>query len=190
ALDTFHGSQPDEAGIDSARLRRLVAPTLAAAIWRALVDALVVDGALVRHGAWLHRPGHRVEPDADERALLDRLHPLLVAGRFDPPWVRDLAAKVGIDEERVRRSLRKASVLGEVHQVVRDLFYARECVDELAAIVRTLAGDAPLEAARLRDALGLGRKRTIQLLEYLDRVGYTRRVRDAHVLRGDGGGMA
>ena len=53
-----------------------------------------------------------------------------------------------------------------------------------------LAADGPLEAARLRDAIGLGRKRTIQLLEYFDRVGYTRRVRDAHILRGDGYGSA
>ncbi len=40
--------------------------------------------------------------------------------------------------------------------------------------------------ARFRDTLGLGRKRAIQILEFFDRVGYTRRVRDAHVLRPDG----
>jgi selenocysteine-specific elongation factor len=38
-------------------------------------------------------------------------------------------------------------------------------------------------AARFRDVVGLGRKRAIQILEFFDRVGYTRRVRDAHVLR-------
>ena len=31
----------------------------------------------------------------------------------------------------------------------------------------------------------LGRKRTIQILEFFDRVGHTRRIRDAHVLRGE-----
>ncbi|MNY76882.1 Selenocysteine-specific elongation factor [compost metagenome] len=36
-----------------------------------------------------------------------------------------------------------------------------------------------------RDATGLGRKRAIQVLEFFDRVGYTRRVRDAHVLRAE-----
>jgi selenocysteine-specific elongation factor len=44
-----------------------------------------------------------------------------------------------------------------------------------------------VEAARYRDAIGLGRKRAIQILEYFDRVGYTRRVRDAHVVRLDSG---
>ena len=44
---------------------------------------------------------------------------------------------------------------------------------------------AGLNAAAFRDATGLGRKRAIQILEFFDRVGYTRRVRDNHVLRGE-----
>jgi selenocysteine-specific elongation factor len=38
-------------------------------------------------------------------------------------------------------------------------------------------------AAEFRDKSGLGRKRAIQMLEFFDRVGYTRRVREAHRLR-------
>jgi selenocysteine-specific elongation factor len=71
---------------------------------------------------------------------------------------------------------------------VRDLFYARESIGELAAIVGRIAHeDGAGTAARYRDAVGVGRKRSIQILEFFDRVGYTRRVRDAHVLRGEGG---
>jgi selenocysteine-specific elongation factor len=42
-------------------------------------------------------------------------------------------------------------------------------------------------AARYRDAVGVGRKRAIQILEFFDRVGFTRRVQDSHVLRRDSG---
>jgi selenocysteine-specific elongation factor len=52
----------------------------------------------------------------------------------------------------------------------------------LRSTVRTRDG---VSAARFRDAVGLGRKRAIQILEFFDRVGYTRRVRDAHVLRAE-----
>ncbi|MBN8749814.1 MAG: SelB C-terminal domain-containing protein [Variovorax sp.] len=40
-----------------------------------------------------------------------------------------------------------------------------------------------VEARDFRDAVQLGRKRAIQILEFFDRVGYTRRVGDAHLLR-------
>jgi selenocysteine-specific elongation factor len=42
-----------------------------------------------------------------------------------------------------------------------------------------------VHAAQYRDAIGVGRKRAIQILEFFDRVGYTRRTRDARVLRVD-----
>ena len=39
-------------------------------------------------------------------------------------------------------------------------------------------------AADLRDRIGGGRKVAIHILEFFDRIGYTRRVRDTHILRG------
>jgi selenocysteine-specific elongation factor len=84
--------------------------------------------------------------------------------------------------------LRKLVAQGAVHQIVHDHFYDCDRVAELAAVVNALALErGAVEAARYRDAVGLGRKRAIQILEYFDRVGYTRRVRDSHVVRGDSG---
>ena len=188
ALQAFHAREPDEPGIGGDRLRRIVAPTLADALWRALVDELVHDHQVLRSGSWLYRPEHRVVLSESEAVLLQKLLPAIVAGRFDPPWVRDLAASVNAPEDAVRTTLRKATAQGDVHQIVRDLFYARERVDELVAILRELAQrHGAVEAAQFRDALGLGRKRTVQILEFFDRIGYTRRVRDAHMLRTDSG---
>jgi selenocysteine-specific elongation factor len=46
-----------------------------------------------------------------------------------------------------------------------------------------------VRAAVLRDRIGGGRKRAIQLLEFFDRVGFTRRVGEgrqrAHLIRGE-----
>ena len=111
----------------------------------------------------------------DETALAGALLPLLAEGRYDPPWVRDLARLRGEPEERVRLLLRKLLRRGEVAQVVKDLFYHRDRVRELATLARGLAAaPAGLNAAAFRDATGLGRKRAIQILEFFDRVGYTR----------------
>ena len=89
-------------------------------------------------------------------------------------------------DDEVRAVLRKCVVLGGVFQIVRDLFYHRDCVRELARILKGLVDDhGAVEAAHFRDAIGVGRKRAIQILEFFDRVGYTRRTRNARVLRVD-----
>ena len=154
--------------------------------WQVLLDDLQAQGRIARNGPWLHLPGHAATLSDDETALAGALLPLLAEGRYDPPWVRDLARLRGEPEERVRLLLRKLLRRGEVAQVVKDLFYHRDRVRELATLARGLAAaPAGLNAAAFRDATGLGRKRAIQILEFFDRVGYTRRVRDNHVLRGE-----
>lgn len=188
ALQTFHEREPDEPGPDIGRLRRMALPEVSEVLWRALIATLVYERQVLRSGPWLHLPQHTVALSAADQELARRLQPLIAAGKFDPPWVRDLAAASKEPEERVREVLRKSVTQGSVFQVVRDLFYDRECIGELAAIIARLARErGAVDAAHCRDVLGLGRKRTVQILEFFDRIGYTRRVRDSHVLRHDSG---
>lgn len=188
ALAEFHARSPDEPGPDVGRLRRMAFPEMSAALWRKIVDELTSDGRLHRRGPWVHLPAHTVKLNAEDQALIARLQPLIAAGRFDPPWVRSLAAAVDAPEQRVREVLHKQALAGEVCEIVHDLFYDRGRVQELAALAANLAQtDGAVTAARYRDASGLGRKRAIQILEYFDRVGYTRRANEAHVLRSDSG---
>lgn len=194
-LDTlarFHEKYPDEPGINAARLRRMAWPGLIHPqhdkLWRALLDEMLAAQQLTSSGAWLHLPGHSVQLSAPEQTLAEQLMPRLQDGRFDPPWVRDLAADIGTGEEVVRQLLRKLARQGDVFQVVKDLFYTAANMDELARIIKELACATPngeVVAREFRDATGLGRKRAIQIIECFDRLGYTRRVRDAHVLRPD-----
>jgi selenocysteine-specific elongation factor len=161
-------------------------PTLADAVWRSVIDELVQSQAVRRSGHWLHLPEHRISLSEREQQLAQNLHSVIAAGRFNPPWVRDLAVTVRAPDDEVRLVLRKCVVQGEVYQIVPDLFYDRECVRELARVLKQLSDrQGVVEAAGYRDAIGVGRKRTIQILEFFDRVGYTRRTLNARVLRVD-----
>jgi selenocysteine-specific elongation factor len=188
ALRKFHVESPDEPGPDVGRLRRIALPQLADGLWRALIAELTSERTILRSGPWLYLPGHAVTLSEGETRLARKLQPLIAAGRFNPPWVRDLANAVHEPEDLVRQLLRKQVTQGIVYQVVHDLFYDRTCIDELATVVATLAREhGTVEAAQYRDAVGLGRKRAIQILEFFDRVGHTRRMRDSRVLRADSG---
>jgi len=186
ALRRFHDESPDEPGPEVGRLRRIAFPDMPAGLWRALLDELARERRVLSSGAWVHLPEHRVTLTETDQVLAGKLGPLIAAGRFDPPWVRDLASAVREPEDRVRTVLRKLLTQGRVCQVVRDLYYDRERIAELAGMIRALSRDSgSVNAAGFRDAVGLGRKRAIQILEFFDRVGYTRRLHDAHVLRPD-----
>ena len=185
-LAEFHRTAPDEVGPDARRLKRLAGPRTDDALWRHALDALIARGALVRSGTWLHLPDHAARLNEVEQKLAQKLLPRLADGGFDPPWVRDLAKDSGASEAMVRQTLASLARRGETFQVVKDLYYPLATVERLAALARDcLAQPEGLQAASFRDATGLGRKRAIQLLEFFDRVGYTRRVKDTHLLRPD-----
>ncbi|NVI83488.1 selenocysteine-specific translation elongation factor [Janthinobacterium sp. BJB401] len=194
ALETFHARAPDEAGPELWRLKRIVDAEMEDALWSHLVEGLLARGEILARGASLHLPAHSVELTPQEQAVAEPLLAGLEQGRFDPPWTRDLARGFGLAEDETRKLLRKLAKAGQISQVVHDLFYHPSALAELAQLVRALAEKAELDeglahgsgavgAATFRDASGLGRKRAIQVLEFFDRVGYTRRVGNGHLLR-------
>jgi selenocysteine-specific elongation factor len=186
ALARFHQMHPDELGPDRARLKRIAFPRLDAALYDALIADLLAEGKARRSEPWLHLPQHDNAPSAQERALLDAILPRLLETPFDPLWVRDLAKHCARPEAVVRAAMIRASKRGEIFQIVRDLFYHPVAVRDLAATANRLyQSDGEVRAAAFRDATGLGRKRAIQILEFFDRVGFTRRARDKHVVRAD-----
>ena len=80
------------------------------------------------------------------------------------------------------------------HELLLDkLGLSQALVDALgaaAAVLVSFLAQEALSIARYRDATGLGRKRAIQILEFFDRTGLTRRVRDTHFLRSDSAWLA
>jgi selenocysteine-specific elongation factor len=188
ALAAHHARYPEELGPDAARLRRLAQPRLAEPLWQGLLAQLRADGAVRQRGAFVHLREHGVHLSATEERIAQKVAPGLTAAAFEGAWVRDLARDAGEPEALVRVTLARLAQRGELHQVVKDLYYPPATMATLAAIARQVArrhAGGEVTAATYRDATALGRKRAIQLLEYFDRAGLLRRVGDVHRLRSD-----
>ncbi|WP_417786920.1 selenocysteine-specific translation elongation factor [Stutzerimonas xanthomarina] len=186
ALKRFHETQPDELGPDRDRLRRYALPQLERPVYLALLERTLAAGTIEANGPWLHLPGHRVHLSEEEESLKARLWPRLESARFNPPWVRDLAGELEIEEDRVRHLLRKLSRIGELQQVVKDLFYPNSTIRQLAnQMLEMERQSGVIRAAAFRDQIQLGRKRSIQLLEHFDRIGLTRRFGNERKIRPD-----
>ena len=187
ALAADHERNPERLGPDRERLRRLTDPSLPRPVFAALVDALVADGRIAVHGALLHLPGHAVKLSVpDEKLWNEDIRPMLRARPFNPPRVRDVARSLQLEEDRVRRLCRMLVGQGELFLVAHDHYFPRESVADLADILRSLHEcDGEARAATFRDRIGTGRKVAIQILEFFDRVGVSRRIGDSHRLHQD-----
>jgi selenocysteine-specific elongation factor len=184
ALTQLHRQEPDSFGVEAGRLKRIALPRADAAVADHAIHQLIAQGRVARHGAFLQLREHAVRLSEQEQRLAQRILPLLQAGGADPSWVRDFAHDLKQPEAAVRAALARQAQRGAVFQVVKDLYLHRDTVVKLAATVRELGQrDGVVRAAPFRDATGLGRKRAIQILEFFDRIGLLRRVRDEHLVR-------
>lgn len=183
-LKDYHARWPEDMGPDSKRARRLAAPRMPEPLWTQLLQHLITQSKVAQRNGFVHLPAHGEQLREADRIVAQRALPLLLQGRYDPPWVRDIAVDTRLPETQVRSVLARLARSGEVFQVVKDLYYHPRVVHELAQLAREIERrDGQVTAAAFRDATELGRKRAIQILEFFDRVGYLRRVGDIHLLR-------
>ncbi|HET7833064.1 MAG TPA: selenocysteine-specific translation elongation factor [Gallionella sp.] len=179
-----HEQTPDSLGPDRARMHRMALPAVARPVFSELLDELLADGKIARSGPWLHLPEHRITLGAAEEKLWQCIQPLLQEEPFQPPRVRDIAHELGIDEADIRQLLRRVTRIGDVYLVAHDHYFTKEAVAQLSGIIRKQAeAQECVRAAEFRDEIGTGRKLAIQILEFFDRIGYTRRTGDEHRLR-------
>ncbi|MFC0266569.1 selenocysteine-specific translation elongation factor [Kushneria aurantia] len=179
-----HEREPATAGTERERLRRQTLPGLPGTLFRQLLTPLIEAGRLQQQGPFVALPGHQARLSADDEALWQRIEPLLTASPFEPPRVRDIATRESIDERRVRAVLTAAARLGRVYHVRRDHFFLAPVVYDMARLVGELEkAEGAARVASFRDRLGTGRKLALSILEFFDRIGFTRRVRDDHVIR-------
>ena len=188
ALAAWHRAQPDTLGPGRPVLLRQLRAEAPEAALDAALSALAASGRAVRQGPAWRLPDHRPRlTPADER-LWKRIGPLLGAEELQAPRVREIAAALGLEPATVEQFLARAERLGRVARVADNRFFLPETLTRLAAIAAELAEGSPegaFTAAAFRDRCGIGRNVTIQILEFLDKMGATRRVGDARIaLRG------
>ncbi|HDG9183261.1 TPA: selenocysteine-specific translation elongation factor [Citrobacter freundii] len=180
-LATYHDQHRDEPGPGRERLRRMALPMEDEALVLLLIENMRESGVIHSHHGWLHLPDHKAGFSDEQQAIWQKAEPLF---GDEPWWVRDLAKQTGTDEQMMRVVLRQAAQQGIITAIVKDRYYRNDRIVAFANMIRELDQDRGSTcAADFRDRLNIGRKLAIQILEYFDRIGFTRRRGNDHLLR-------
>jgi selenocysteine-specific elongation factor len=188
ALSTWHRTQPDALGPSRPALITQLRGEAPEAALDAALSELAARGRVIHQGPIWRLPEHQPRLTRADEQLWERVYPSLVAGDLRPPRVRELATMLALEPEAVQRFLVRVERLGRVARVADNRFFLPGTLARLAEIACELAdssADGTFTAAMFKERSGVGRNLTIQILEYFDRTGATRRAGDVRfVLRG------
>lgn len=186
-LQAWHAAHPERLGPGEGELGLAGTLHLPLSLWRALLRHWLDQGRLGRQAWAWHLPQHQPQLQAADQQLLERLRPLLLEGGLRPPIVGELSQLLGIELAELKLFLQRMQRAGQLIAVAPNRYYLPQQVDGLVALARQLVADSAsgsFSAADYRDASGIGRNLTIQVLEYLDRAGVTRFMREQRFLAG------
>jgi selenocysteine-specific elongation factor len=176
ALAKFHSDNKDAKGIAEEALRRMVGRALPKEVFAQIVQELAAAGALSASGGTLRLAEHRAQLAPQDAALWKKLGPVFEASELRPPSLGNLAEEAGTDVRSVERFLVRAARLGLVVQITAKGFLLPDALEQLGAMAEAIAKeDGTLTIKALRDKSGIGRNVTIEVAEYFDRIGFTRR---------------
>jgi len=177
ALADYHDTHRLETGMPVDQLRRIDPDP---EIVDAGLDVLVQEGAAAVEGNRARLAAHTVAPSAGDATVMNAIRNALRRAGFEGLGSAELGTAVGHGpiEPILGFLVSRASVV----RVGRDRFLDADIVQEVVRQAREeLTDSGELGPAQMRARLGLTRKFSIPLLEWLDGQGYTIRQGDIRV---------
>jgi selenocysteine-specific elongation factor len=150
---------------------------------RPLLDHFVHERKVKLLGRFVCAPAFAPSLSATDEKVLAGMIREIRDGRFQPPGPAETPAAAGLDRKRVERLTTLAVALGELVRVDASTYLHADCELELRETVADLIGKAGgVTVAQIRETLQSSRKFVVPFVEYLDRIGFTKRSGDVRVL--------
>jgi selenocysteine-specific elongation factor len=183
ALDEYLDEHPRATAMPLATLHAKVCPRLESTVFRALVDRLVSDGQVESTADGLHTAGHQQQFTAAELSLAERIESTLTFRGKTPPKLEALARAVDKPVKQLIRFLGELERAGRVIQITRGVYLTNhDYKDWQERALNYLQHNSTMSLAQFRDEIGCGRELAMQVLEFFDGAGVTRRQGNVRVL--------
>jgi selenocysteine-specific elongation factor len=179
ALAAAHNRSPDAVGPAEDR----IVPNLSREVSAALVAELAREGVVVKEGTYVRLAAHLPKMSATDAALWRKVAPCLDEGGLRPPSLHEIATAIGENPKKLESFFVRAGRLGYVVRTSENRFFPSATLRRLGEIAEAIAGESErklVTAISFRDRSAIGRNLTIEVLEYFDRIKFTRRIGDAH----------
>ncbi len=182
-LERWHSEHPGAQGVDEYQILHGSGIAMSPEIQAVVAAELAREGALVKTELGLRLPTHQARLASADARLWERIEEALTEAGSKPLAARDLALSTGLEPRRIEVLLTQAARLGLVHYVSKSRVARPEELLRLAGIVERIAqstSDGTVSVAELRDASGIGRNMSVEILEYFDKKRFTQRIGDRH----------
>jgi len=174
--DRAHKQNPERRGVNVSELRAEL-EIQSDKLFSAVILELTRNG-FARSENQIGRVSHRPSLPPELVTAAENIRATLSAKRFDPP-----DRKAFSQDRHLQQALRFLIDQGEIVEISSEIVVLREADEQMQnAVTELLSKHGSATASQVRQKIGTSRRVIIPFLEYLDRIGVTRRIGDDRVL--------
>ncbi|MGR3220534.1 MAG: selenocysteine-specific translation elongation factor [Candidatus Anammoxibacter sp.] len=182
-LKQFHKKNPLMAGMEDNQLRLQFGKELPGELFTLLISKLISGKGVRVTQNKVALYNFKVNmPDADMQKL-ESLEAAILKNGFAPPSTDELIRKVNGEEKHIESLLNYLVETGRAVEVSRKLYYHNSVIVQLKELISNhIKKNKSISASEFRDITNTSRKFVIPLLEYFDKVRFTKRTGDKRIL--------
>jgi selenocysteine-specific elongation factor len=175
-LAEWHSARPMEPGIRPESLRKLAYPQIPAKLSKAVLEDRIHAGQIVHQEQLVRALGHKPTLSPQVQREWQQLETQMRARGLNIPLRSELQQDTGFDARQLEILTRPAIKKGDLFEIGEKRLALPATLRELARLLEqftdTSGGISVIEA---KQVFGLGRNLTIEILEFFDKIGYTKR---------------
>lgn len=126
--------------------------------------------------------GYEVPLSLREKQIMEQVREQFRQQPYQPPTLQEMLASNKGQEKFLLGVLSLLKEKGELVEVDEGLLFMQETIDRTPALLADISTEEGFTVAQFRDRVGSSRKFALGLLEYLDKIKWTKRVEDRRVL--------
>jgi len=171
-LTNFHATYPLRLGMPLQDFRGQL--KLKSAAFGAVSASLISEDFIATDEATVRTTSHAPELSSEQESEAADFLKLISAERFSPSTERPIDIEI----------LQHLSERGDIIRISGDIVYPTEAYDEMKTkIVESGSDGQEITISSVREIFGTSRKYTLAVLEYMDKLGITRRTGDSRYIR-------
>lgn len=183
SLAQWHSERPMEPGIRPDVLRSLLRLKVPSQLFQALLDERVRAGQIIYQEQLLRALGHKPSLSPQVQRDWKLLETQIKARGFNLPLRSELQKDTGFDAKRLEGLTRPAIKTGDILEIGEKRLALPATLRELAQKIENVTNSAPgISVIEAKGVFGLGRNLTIEILEFFDQIGYTKRRENLRVI--------
>ena len=168
-------------GIIKDKLLALAGRSTHPALAEATLAILVKQGELANADGRVRLPTRLDGPNPHD-ALWQSLEDALQAAGLNVPVISEARSQAKLSDVDMKIAIKEGRERGLLHRVNAERFVLTQTLIKFAEAAEKTVENEPLSVVAFKKQLGIGRKLAIEILEYFDGIGFTRRSGDQRTI--------